>query len=127
MCDYSLEIYNSRPARKGEEYTLHRFPSGSKGFVSPGDPATAVCIAEDTRLRLSAIPDSAEGLTGRGPVADVTFIRRDHGPYRDGVRFADGLELSLQTLPAGTAATVTETLEDAAASIEAAAAPEPVS
>ena len=31
MCDYSLEMYHSRPARAGERYVLHRFRSGSLG------------------------------------------------------------------------------------------------
>ena len=29
MCDYSLEAFQSRPARKGEEYISNRFPSGN--------------------------------------------------------------------------------------------------
>ena len=43
MCDYSLEIYRSRPAVQGEQYTLHRFRSGTIGFVAPADCTTAVC------------------------------------------------------------------------------------
>ena len=35
MCDYSLEMYQSRPAQQGEEYISNRFRSGSVGFVSP--------------------------------------------------------------------------------------------
>ena len=38
MCDYSLEMYGSRPAREGEIYVTTRFPSGSIGFASAGDP-----------------------------------------------------------------------------------------
>ena len=34
MCDYSLEMYGSRPAREGEIYVTTRFPSGSIGFAS---------------------------------------------------------------------------------------------
>src|SRR5260370_16388430 len=49
MCDYSLEMYGSRPAREGELYVTTRFPSGSIGFASPGDPRTAVCMQCDTR------------------------------------------------------------------------------
>ena len=40
MCDYSLELYRSRPATKNETVTLHRFPSGTMGFV--GDRAMPV-------------------------------------------------------------------------------------
>jgi hypothetical protein len=52
MCDYSLEAYRSRPARLGERYETHRFESYSIGFIAPGDPSTAVCMAYDTKLRL---------------------------------------------------------------------------
>jgi hypothetical protein len=38
MCDYSLEMYASRPAREGEIYVITRFPSGSVGLASAGDP-----------------------------------------------------------------------------------------
>ena len=54
MCDYSLEAYRSRPARLGERYETHRFESHSIGFIAPGDPSTAVCMAYDTKLRLEA-------------------------------------------------------------------------
>ena len=57
MCDYSLEAYRSRPARLGERYETHRFESYSIGFVAPGDPSTAVCMAYDTKLRLEGIPE----------------------------------------------------------------------
>ncbi len=45
MCDYSLEMYISRPAREGERYVTTRFPSGSMGLAAPGQPGTAVCMA----------------------------------------------------------------------------------
>ena len=50
MCDYSLEMYGSRPAREGEIYVTTRFPSGSIGFASAGDPRTAVCMQCDTKV-----------------------------------------------------------------------------
>lgn len=118
MCDYSLETYRSRPAREGERYTLHRFPSGTKGFVSPGDCNTAVCLAPDTRLRLSEIHYNDgvlirdRGLDGLGPVENATFIRRDRNAHRDAVRFDNGVEISLQWLPSGTRATVLDALDD---------------
>ena len=38
MCDYSLEMYGSRPAREGEHYVTTRFPSGVRPFVLPTSP-----------------------------------------------------------------------------------------
>jgi hypothetical protein len=55
MCDYSLEAYRTRPARQGEHYTTHRFPSGTIGFIAPGDTVTAICLAYDTKLTLDDI------------------------------------------------------------------------
>lgn len=117
MCDYSLEIYRTRPARKGERYTLHRFPSGAKGFVAPGDCTTAVCIAPDTKLVLSELPEELGGFRGSEGI-EVTFMRLDEGWYRDGVRFPDGLEVSLQKLPLGVNAAIVEALEESAASVK---------
>jgi len=114
MCDYSLEAYRSRPARKGEQYTLHRFASGSVGFVSAGDCTTAVCVAPDTRLRLSELPEPVRQLHGLQAVEEVSFLRQDGGYYRDGVRFSSGLELSLQRLPVGITATISAALEQQA-------------
>ena len=55
MCDYSLEMYASRPARESEKYVTTRFPSGSIGLAAPGDCTTAVCVQYDTHLKLEGI------------------------------------------------------------------------
>ena len=60
MCDYSLEMYGSRPAREGEIYVTTRFPSGSIGFASAGDPRTAVCMQCDTKVMLTDIPPALQ-------------------------------------------------------------------
>ena len=50
-----------------------------------------------------------------GASEDVVFMRLDHGAYRDGVRFTNGKEISLQQLNSGVSAVVTELLEAAPA------------
>lgn len=97
MCDYSLELYRSRPARAGEVYVSRRFPSGTIGLTAPDDPDTAVCLAADSRLALSKLPvflrqhiQSAE--------AAATFVRRDEGPHHDALRFDTGVEVTLQQM-----------------------------
>lgn len=107
MCDYSLEMYGSRPARESERYVTTRFPSGSIGLTSPGDCRTAVCVQYDTKLTLEGIPRDLQASLGVGPVAEVTFVRLDHGAYRDGIRFANGKCVSLQHLNTGVEVTVT--------------------
>src|SRR5579875_3657240 len=87
MCDYSLEMYRTRPAREGERYVTTRFGSGSIGLSAPGDELTPVCVQCDTRLRLEGIPKDTQERLGVGAVEEVTFVRLDKGPWRDGVRF----------------------------------------
>ena len=98
MCDYSLEAYRSRPARLGERYETHRFESYSIGFIAPGDPSTAVCMAYDTKLRLEGIPEVVQRSLSVSSNEDVTFNRFQAGPHHDGVRFANGAEATLQKL-----------------------------
>lgn len=113
MCDYSLEMYHSRPAMKGERYETIRFPSGSIGFVAPQDHSTAVCMACDTRLELSNIPSELQKTHALSDRALVTFVHIEHGLHHDGVRFANGREINLQQLGTGVAAEVVEDLIDA--------------
>jgi hypothetical protein len=101
MCDYSLESYRSRPAQVGEKYETQRFPSFSIGFIAPGDPSTAVCMACDTKLRLEGIPEKVQRVQGVSANEDVTFTRLDSGPHHDAVRFANGAEVTLQELGPG--------------------------
>ncbi len=112
MCDYSLEMYGSRPAREGEYYVTTRFPSGSIGFASEGDPKTAVCVQCDTRVTLTDIPDGLQARFGVGSTEVTTFAQADFGAYRDGLRFADGRFVSLQQLQPGIHAFVAALLEN---------------
>jgi hypothetical protein len=101
MCDYSLEMYASRPARESEKYVTTRFPSGSIGLASAGDCTTAVCVQYDTRLRLEGISPDLQSRLGVRAEEDVVFARLEHGAYRDGIKFANGKEVSLQLVGAG--------------------------
>jgi hypothetical protein len=51
MCDYSLHLVSSRPAEAGETLTVTGFPgTDTRGFASPSDPNTAVCLRPGTEL-----------------------------------------------------------------------------
>jgi hypothetical protein len=106
MCDYSLEMYASRPARESEKYVTTRFPSGSIGLASPGDCTTAVCVQYDTRLRLEGILSDLQTRLGVKEEEEVTFARLEHGAYRDGIKFSNGKEISLQLLGSGVTVTL---------------------
>ena len=95
MCDYSLEHYRSRPAQLGEKYETHQFENWSIGFIAPGDASTAICMACDTKLRLEGIPERIQRRLRVSANENVTFTRLEAGPHHDGVRFANGAEVTL--------------------------------
>ena len=111
MCDYSLEAFGSRPAREFERYVTARFPSGSVGLASPGDCTTAICVNYDTSLAVEGLSKDLQASLELGPIAEAKFIRLEHGPYRDGLRFDNGRKLSLQQLGAGVGVIVTRMLQ----------------
>jgi|GEM_PF-549381 len=112
MCDYSLEMYTSRPARESEKYTTTRFPSGSIGLAVPGDCTTAVCVQYDTHLKLADISSDLQARLNISAEEEVVFARLEHGAYRDGVKFANGKEISLQLLGAGVSIALVETVKE---------------
>jgi hypothetical protein len=108
MCDYSLELYRSRPATQEEQYTLHRFPSGTMGFVAGTDCETAVCMPAGARLSLAGINETVQRAFSIGPAEEVTMTRLEvtgHA-HRDAVRFGNGREVLLQSLNAGVTCTL---------------------
>lgn len=51
MCDYSLQLVASRPARVGEKLVSTSFPSSAtRGFASVEDRNVAVCLLPGTEL-----------------------------------------------------------------------------
>jgi hypothetical protein len=50
MCDYSLQQVQSRPAKVADKLVTHNFGTGTRGFCSPDDPSTAVCVLPGTEL-----------------------------------------------------------------------------
>ncbi len=98
MCDYSLEHYKSRSATVGDDLTLVRFSSGSKGFIRPNEADCPSCIKDGHLLQVT-------GLDGKARTAE--YCRLEQGPYHDGLLFEDdNLPTSLQDLPVGMKATV---------------------
>ena len=51
MCDYSLHLVASRPAKVGEKLVSTRFPSSTtRGFASVEERNVAVCLLPGTEL-----------------------------------------------------------------------------
>jgi hypothetical protein len=53
MCDYSLHHVKSRPAKVGDKLMTRNFNTGTRGFASPDDRTTAVCVLPGTELAFS--------------------------------------------------------------------------
>jgi hypothetical protein len=113
MCDYSLEMYASRPACTSEPYVTTRFPSGTIGPAVPGDCTTAVCVEYDTALKLEGISSELQRRLGVGPSASVVFVRLPYGygRYSDGIKFPNGRDISLQLLGSGVSVTLVQATE----------------
>src|SRR5258708_27991743 len=92
MCDYSLELYRSRAAVQEEQYTLHRFPSGTMGFVAARDCETAVCMPAGARLHLAGIGDTVQRAFAVTASEDAVMTRLavTRHSHRDAVPFAHG-------------------------------------
>jgi hypothetical protein len=51
MCDYSLRLVASRPARSGDRLVLTKFNNTiTRGFSAVGEPNCAVCLSPGTQL-----------------------------------------------------------------------------
>ena len=114
MCDYSLEHENSRPAKVGEKLSIQRFRLGTRGFVSPDDCKTAVCVLPGTELAFAtAVRCSGRGLFAWKPrvVKHTTAIFRQINKdnprtHHDALEFPDGQMVLLTDLWEGQEATV---------------------
>jgi len=95
MCDYSLEMYASRPAREGEIYVTTRFPSGSIGLAAPGDCTQAVCVTYGTRLRLENLPSDLQDSFKISGVEDISFTVSRTASILMASNFANGHEAPL--------------------------------
>jgi hypothetical protein len=115
MCDYSLEYVRSRPAKVGEKLRIQRFNLGTRGFASPDDCKTAVCVLPGTEL---AFADSVTcygraGLLGWKPkvfnhtTAIFRQVNKDIAwTHHDALEFPDGQTVLLTGLVEGQEATV---------------------
>ena len=112
MCDYSLELYRSVPAAVGESYKLVRFGTGSMGFAAGTSCDTAACVPAGAHLRLEGVDEALQQTLGIGASEEVVMTRLEGGLHKDAVRFANGREISLQSLNPGLTATMFVALPD---------------
>jgi hypothetical protein len=114
MCDFSLQSVKSRPAKVGDKLTTVNFNTGTRGFASPEDPTTAVCVLPGTELafadEVKCAPSGFFGWKARTiPSATAIFrqINKDvPRVHHDALEFPDGTTVLLTDLVEGQAATV---------------------
>ena len=122
MCDYSLELVTSRPAKVGDKLASAGFPhTVSRGFASVEDPTVAVCLLPGTEL---AFEDDVRCETGfvlsRNLGHKVASFRQintsQRNRHHDALEFPDGTTVLLTCLCRGQRATVLQLPQTASVS-----------
>ena len=132
MCDYSLQLIASRPARLGEKLVSTRFPtSATRGFASIDNLNVAVCLLPGTELAFEEeVLAEPRGLfRPRRPfghkVAQFRQVHMDEpNTHHDSLEFPDGQIVLLTELCEGQRATVLQLPPGSRASIERVKVPE---
>jgi hypothetical protein len=114
MCDYSLHLITSRPAKVGDKLVATEFcRSITRGFSSVGEPDVAVCLLPGTELAFETEVkyDRALSLFGKALVAHkVARFRQIHMDdphvHHDALEFPDGQLVMITRLVPGQRATV---------------------
>jgi hypothetical protein len=114
MCDYSLELVASRPARVGEKLVSTRFPNTiTRGFASAEEKDVAVCLLPGTELAFEeeVACESRFVFRSRHRVAHkvARFRQVSNGRphvHHDALEFPDGQIVLLTQLCEGQHATV---------------------
>jgi hypothetical protein len=114
MCDFSLQSVRSRPARVGDKLTTRNFGTGTRGFASPGDLNTAVCVMPGTELAFAGevkVPAAGVFSSGERSIGQTVAIFRqinkdEPRAHHDALEFPDGRIVLLTMLSEGQEATV---------------------
>ena len=111
MCDYSLHLSASRPAELAETIAITEFfGTRTRGFASPLDPTTAVCLRPGTEIAFGANA-FIQGVLFRRPVRErlARFRQIDldkPNQHHDALEFANGRIVLVTDLAVGQTATV---------------------
>ena len=111
MCDYSLHAVATRPAEVAETLVSTNFPSGTRGFASPGNPRVAVCLRPGTEIAFENDVQTDGMMFRKKIIGDrlARFRQIDlNKPHRhhDALEFSNGTIVLVTDLAAGQRATV---------------------
>jgi hypothetical protein len=124
MCDYSLELVASRPAKVGDKLISAGFHhTVSRGFASVDDPGVAVCLLPGTELAFEDEVRCEIGFvfsrTLGHKVASFRQINRGQSNrHHDALEFPDGKIVLLTHLCQGQRATVLQVPASASVKVE---------
>jgi hypothetical protein len=126
MCDYSLHLLESRPAKVGDKLVSTRFPETiTRGFASVEDCNVAVCLLPGTELAFEKEVRCETGIVfswrlGHRVAKFQQVNKGRSNVHRDALEFPDGKIVLLTRLCEGQHATVLQlpalprvTLDDA--------------
>jgi len=113
MCDYSLHLLTSRPAKVGDKLVTTTFPNSiTRGFAAVGELTVAVCLLPGTEVafekdvveyRLSLLPNRKLG----EKVARFRQVNMDNpNTHHDALEFPNGQIVLLNRLCEGQHVTV---------------------
>ena len=114
MCDYSLHLVASRPAKVGEKLVSTRFPhTSTRGFASVGERNVAVCLLPGTELAFEQEVQCETAFVLRSKcqlghkVAQFRQVNKGQSDvHHDALEFPDGQIVLLTHLCEGQHATV---------------------
>jgi len=114
MCDYSLHLVASRPAKVGDKLVATHFVNAiTRGFAAVGQPDVAVCLLPGTELAFDdeVQYERAFSLFGKARVHHkVARFRQvdmtDPHAHHDALEFPDGQIVKVTRLVTGQTATV---------------------
>ena len=114
MCDYSLHLVASRPAKVGDKLVTTNFSNSiTRGFAAVGEPKVAVCLLPGTEIAFEKELECERGFrvfhkqTLKGTVAQFRQINMaEPNMHHDALEFPNGETVLLTRLCEGQHATV---------------------
>ena len=118
MCDYSLHLVASRPARIGDMLMTARFGNSStRGFAAVGEPSVAVCLLPGTEVAFEKeaewnqffgrlLPTLGFGKTGQKVARFRQINVNNPHTHHDALEFPNGQIVQVNSLSEGQCVTV---------------------
>jgi hypothetical protein len=117
MCDYSLDLVASRPAKVGDKLVTTKFENSmTRGFAAIGEPKVAVCLLPGTEVAFenevkyerffALFPSMKFGKLGKKVARFRQINMGKPSVHHDALEFPDGETVLLTRLCEGQHATV---------------------